>query len=80
MLNISQDQTLSDATLAQLATIISSKKLTSFATSHMGFKQPELENLEADYSGDAEGYNRAILIKWKNKNSAEPDIQSVINF
>ena len=48
--------------------------------SDMEFKQPELDHLEVNYSRDAVGYNREILIAWRNKNSGKSDIRLVINF
>ena len=78
ILNISQDNPLSDEALSRLVSIISPQNLTSLAISHMGFKQPELATLDYESHRDSVRYMLEILIKWRNKHSAESDIRLVL--
>ena len=71
-----QNDALTDAVIARLASKLSSRALEHIAVQRLGFTEDEVTNLRSECHEDSNRFNRKILIRWRNtsqRNTAQVD-------
>ena len=61
------DTTLSMGHIEDLSEAITDKNMATIAIKYLGIEYETVENLRSKNRGDITGFNRDILVKWKNK-------------
>ena len=60
-----QNDALTDAVIARLASKLSSRELEHIAVQRLGFTEDEVTNLRSECHEDSNRFNRKILIRWE---------------
>ena len=60
--------TLTDKIMADIARTIGSESMATIAVKDLGISFRTVENLKVVRQGDSPGFNRDLLILWRNKN------------
>ena len=61
------DLTLSSGDIEGLSEIITDKNMATIAIKYLGIEYETVENLRSKNRGDTTGFNRDVLVKWRNK-------------
>ena len=61
------DSTLSMGHIEDLSEMITDKNMTTVAINYLGIEYETLENLRSKNRADVTGFNRDVLVKWRNK-------------
>ena len=73
------DVRLQDSVIEELARNIIAKNVTSIAMKDLGIGYETTENLKIIKQNDYIGYNRDLLILWRNKNPGINQVEVSIN-
>ena len=61
------DLTLTSGDIEGLSEIITDKNMATIAIKYLGIEYETVENLRSKNRGDTVGFNRDVLVKWRNK-------------
>ena len=69
------DLTLADREIEDLAQVIVMKHMATVAIKYLGLPYETVENQKLIRQGDSAGFNRDLLILWRNKNPGINQVQ-----
>ena len=69
------DLKLTDSQVEDLAQVIVSKHMATIAIKYLGLSHEMVKNLKLIRQGDYIGFNRDILVLWRNKNQGIDQVQ-----
>ena len=69
------DLTLTDREIEDLAQVIVMKHMATVAIKYLGLPYETVENQKLIRQGDSTGFNRDLLILWRNKNPGINQVQ-----
>ena len=72
---MSGHSSLTDKQIEDLAQVIVSKHMASIALKYLGLPYETVENLKLIKQGDYIGYNRDLLVLWRNKNDETKQVE-----
>ena len=73
------DMALSMGHIEELCEIITDKNMATIAIKYMGIEYETVENLKSKNKGDAEGFSRDVLVKWRNKTQGTAQVGFLLN-
>ena len=67
--------TVTDSQIAKLSQEIPSQDMATIAIKYLGFDHKTIENLMVSHHDDPIGFNRYVLIVWRNKTVSRSQVQ-----
>ena len=64
--------------IEELSEIITDKNMATIAIKYLGIEYETVENLRSKNRGDITGFNRDILVKWRNKTQGTAQLRCII--
>ena len=74
-IEIDVELTLTDRQIADLSQIIIARHMATIAIQYLGLSQETVENIRFMRQGDYLGFNRDLLVLWRNKNHGVNQVQ-----
>ena len=69
------DLSLTDQKIEELAQVIALKHMATIAIKYLGLSYEEVEDFRTIKQNDSKGFNRDILVIWRNRNAGINQVQ-----